>query len=180
METANSNRTAALEANPSVLADESERRWKEWRWWGAVAGLLTGLVDAAIMAALGVRFETNGHNVTLLVGAYFGLSFAALGFLLGTVATDRMVGQYRTVVVADKGQEVLQKMADQTAGYAFFPKSLKDIERMRELIRTFIKSQYSMAYRSTNRKTDGSWRNIKIVCKRKGVTLRYRNGYFAR
>lgn len=100
--------------------------------------------------------------------------------VLGTVATDRMIGTYRTVVVAEKGKDILQKMADQTAGYAFFPKSLKEIERMRELIRTFIKSQYSLAYRSTNRKTDGTWRNIRIACKRKGVTLRYRNGYFAR
>ncbi len=100
--------------------------------------------------------------------------------VLGTVATDRMVGLYRTVVVAQKGQDILQKMADQTAGYAFFPKSLKDVDRMRELIRSFVKSQYSMAYRSTNRKTDSTWRNIKIACKRKGVTLRYRNGYFAR
>ncbi len=100
--------------------------------------------------------------------------------VLGTVATDRMVGPYRTVVVADKGRDVLQKMADQTAGYAFFPKDLKGIERMRELIRSFIKSQYSLAYRSTNRKADGSWRNIRIACNRKGVTLRYRNGYFAK
>src|SRR6185437_15780311 len=29
------------------------------------------------------------HNVTLLVGAYFGLSFAVLGFLLGSVAAGR-------------------------------------------------------------------------------------------
>lgn len=100
--------------------------------------------------------------------------------VLGTVATDRMVGLYRTVTVAQKGQDVLQKMADQTAGYAFFPKSLKDVDRMRELIRSFVKSQYSMAYRSTNRKTDGSWRTIRITSKRKGTTLRYRNGYFAK
>jgi len=100
--------------------------------------------------------------------------------VLGTVATDRTFGPYRTVAIAQEGKDVLQKMADQTAGYAFFPKSLKDVDRMRELIRTFIKSQYSLAYRSTNRKTDGSWRNIRILCKRKGVTLRYKNGYFAK
>lgn len=67
----------------------SADRAAHWRWWGAVAGLLTGLFDALLMSALGVRFEVNGWDATLPVGVYFGLSFAALGFLLGTVAAGR-------------------------------------------------------------------------------------------
>lgn len=60
-----------------------------WRWWGAAAGLATGLFDAAGMAALGVSFEANGHDVTFLVGAYFGVSFAVLGYLLGFTVEAR-------------------------------------------------------------------------------------------
>jgi len=74
----------------SGLAEiQRDERSLHWRWWGAIAGLLTGLFDATLMAALGVHFEMNGRNVTLLVGAYFGLSFAVLGFLLGWVAAAR-------------------------------------------------------------------------------------------
>jgi VWFA-related protein len=100
--------------------------------------------------------------------------------VLGTIATQVRRIPYDQVVISDQGKDALQKMADQTGGYAFFPKSLKEMAQVQELIRSFVRSQYSLAYQSTNRKMDGSWRNIKIVCQRKGVTLRYRNGYYAR
>src|SRR5438128_822173 len=65
-----------------------DTRAGRWRWWGAVAGLLTGLFDAWLLASLGVGFAVNGHDATLLIGVYFGVSFAALGFLLGTEAAS--------------------------------------------------------------------------------------------
>lgn len=40
-------------------------------------------------------------------------------------------------------------------------------------------TQYHLAYTPTNDSTDGRWREIGIVCNRIGVTLRYRQGYFA-
>ncbi len=60
-----------------------------WRWWGAVLGLATGLFDAKVMELLGVHFALNGVDVMLWVGAYFGISFAVLGYLLGVVAAAR-------------------------------------------------------------------------------------------
>lgn len=101
--------------------------------------------------------------------------------VLGTVATDIRSAAYRKRAnMFPSGKEILQKMADRTAGYAFFPTNLKDAERVKELIRSFVRGQYSLAYRSTNRNMDGSWRTIRIACKRGGVALRYRNGYYAR
>lgn len=99
---------------------------------------------------------------------------------LGTVATQVTRFTDDKVVISDKGKEVLQKMADSTGGYAYFPKSLKEMANVQKLIRSFVRSQYSLAYQSTNRTVDGSWRNIKILCQRKGVTLHYRNGYYAK
>jgi signal transduction histidine kinase len=60
-----------------------------WRWWGAAAGIATGLFDTATMAALGVSFQMNQYDVTWFVGIYFGISFAVLGFLLGYTAEAR-------------------------------------------------------------------------------------------
>jgi two-component system sensor histidine kinase HydH len=60
-----------------------------WRWWGALAGIATGFFDALTMAYFGVSFQANGVDVTLAVGAYFGVSFAVLGFLLGYTAEAR-------------------------------------------------------------------------------------------
>lgn len=61
-----------------------DRRY--WQWWGAAIGLVTGVADAFLLAALGVDL---GTGETLAVGGYFGLSFAVLGFLLGRLAQAR-------------------------------------------------------------------------------------------
>jgi two-component system sensor histidine kinase HydH len=53
------------------------------QWWGALIGLLSAMADTAMLRMLGVTFAINGHDVTLLNAALFGVSFAILGFLLG-------------------------------------------------------------------------------------------------
>src|SRR5881296_2069019 len=59
------------------------------RWWGAAAGVVLAVVDTLTVSALGVRFEMNGHEVSPLVGVWFGSSFALLGFLAGYVVEGR-------------------------------------------------------------------------------------------
>jgi signal transduction histidine kinase len=58
-------------------------------WWGAAVGVLVALVDTATMAALGVSFQMNGRDVTLLVAAFFGSSLAISGYLVGHVVEGR-------------------------------------------------------------------------------------------
>ncbi|MCI0605518.1 VWA domain-containing protein [bacterium] len=104
--------------------------------------------------------------------------------VLGTVANAPVVGMRGKVknlpaIPMFRGREILQSLAEKTAGYAFFPKNLKESEKVSELLRSFVRSQYYLAYRSTNQKLDGSFRKIKIQCKRKGIHLRYRTGYYA-
>jgi signal transduction histidine kinase len=61
------------------------------RWWGLGLGLglAVAALDTASMAALGIRFDMNGRDVSWLVFVYFGSSFALLGFLLGWVREGR-------------------------------------------------------------------------------------------
>jgi VWFA-related protein len=100
--------------------------------------------------------------------------------VLGTVSYDYGYTWYGIKRNAHEGKQNMEMLANQTGGYAFFPENKKQIGQVQELIRSFVRSQYSIAYRSTNPTADGSWRQIKISCKRKGVDLRYREGYFAR
>ncbi len=72
-----------------VASREDRYDGARWRWWAALAGLLAGFADAFFLQALGIRFAVNDHDATLLIGAYFGLSFAALGYLLGALAAAR-------------------------------------------------------------------------------------------
>jgi signal transduction histidine kinase len=64
-------------------------RFAHARWWGAAAGVVLGLVDTGSMVALGVSFQMNGRDVTPLVAAFFGSSFALLGFLVGLAVEAR-------------------------------------------------------------------------------------------
>jgi signal transduction histidine kinase len=59
------------------------------QWWGALIGLLTSIGDTAMLRMLGTTFSINGRDVTLLTAAWFGLSFAILGFLLGGAIDGR-------------------------------------------------------------------------------------------
>lgn len=80
----------------------------------------------------------------------------------------------------EMGKQSLQMMADATAGYAFFPKNLKDLAQIMEKLRRVVPSQYDLGYTPLNPILDGSWRTIQILCNRKGVKLQYRLGYFAK
>jgi len=99
--------------------------------------------------------------------------------VLGTVAETHKMGFQKVSNVAELGRQNLVKIADATAGYAFFPKSLKEVGQVRELIRNFVRSQYSVSYKPNTPKKDGAYQTVTIHCKRKDVILRYRPGYVA-
>ena len=55
----------------------------------AGAGVALALVDTATLAAFGITFAMNGRDVTMLVAAFFGSSFALLGYLIGALIESR-------------------------------------------------------------------------------------------
>lgn len=59
------------------------------RWWGLAAGVVTGIVDTAALSLLGVTFAINGWDARPLIAAYFGASFAVLGYLLGALTESQ-------------------------------------------------------------------------------------------
>lgn len=79
-------------------------------------------------------------------------------------------------------QQILQRLATVTGGQAFFPTSVKDLDKMYERILREISARYSIGYLSTNSRLDGSWRDVKVRLLRPGlkdVKLRTRAGYYA-
>lgn len=153
----------------------------------------TALYDALIKV-IGQMNNETGRKVLLLCSdgndtistAKLNQALEALSkspdiavIVLGTVSY-KASKQYREAITDYvAGKDVLNKLADNSGGYAFFPETLKEVEKVRELLRQFLLSQYSLAYLPTNRNMDGSWRQIKITSRRKGVKLRYREGYYA-
>ena len=79
-------------------------------------------------------------------------------------------------------QTQLQRMATITGGQAFFPTSVKELEKIYEKIQREIAARYSLGYLSSDTRKDGAWRKVDIRLKRpelKGAKLRTRGGYFA-
>jgi Ca-activated chloride channel homolog len=79
----------------------------------------------------------------------------------------------------DRGDDVLQKIAEATGGRAFFPKSLDDMPSSFQAIQDELRSQYALVYKPADFKDDGSFRTIYLFCLDRRYTVRAMKGYFA-
>ena len=82
-------------------------------------------------------------------------------------------------LTAPKSDKLLKRLADETGGRAFFPFKAEDLSQSFQDIATELRSQYSLAYRSSNVNRDGTFRAIKIEPERKNVKVKSRKGYYA-
>ena len=82
----------------------------------------------------------------------------------------------------DRNPSVLRKIAQASGGHAYFPNSLKDLERVWRDIAGGIRSQYTIGYHSSNPNRDGMFRKVKITATRNGgrdLRVTTRDGYLA-
>lgn len=81
--------------------------------------------------------------------------------------------------ISIKGDKVLTRLAQETGGKVFFPFSATDLAQNFQEIARELRSQYSLAYVSTNTAHDGTFRNISIFPHEKDYHVRAKSGYFA-
>src|SRR4030095_11824705 len=62
---------------------------------------------------------------------------------------------------APKNDKLLKRLAEETGGRAFFPGKIDEMASNFQDISIELRNQYSLAYRSSNKRRDGSFRNIK-------------------
>ena len=79
----------------------------------------------------------------------------------------------------EAGDKVLEQLADETGGRAFFPYQVDDLAQSFLDIGDELRSQYSIAYVPVNKTPDGRFRSIRINVDRKGLIVRARRGYYA-
>lgn len=80
-------------------------------------------------------------------------------------------------------RKVLETVAAQTGGAAYFPRSLKDVDGVAAEVAADIRTQYTIAYRSTNPPSKGGYRQLHVDAKEKGFSrldVRTRSGYYPR
>ena len=152
------------------------------------AGGETSLYDAIGLYLDGAS-EQDGRKVMVLYtdggDTYSSLSFNTLMTLLkASDVTIYAIGALdQQPLAAQLTQRVLlEKIAEEAGGTAFFPAGVKDLNRIYEQVLGEIQAQYTIGYVSTNEKADGSWRKveIKITCPdSKDLRVRARKGYYA-
>lgn len=81
--------------------------------------------------------------------------------------------------IGTRGDSVLKYLAAETGGRAFFPFQASDLAESFQRIARELRSQYSLAYVSTDSAHDGSFRKISIKTDEKGLRVQAKTGYFA-
>ena len=81
--------------------------------------------------------------------------------------------------------DALKSVAAATGGRAFFPKRETDLKAAFAEIEQELRSQYLIAYSSSNKNRDGAYRQMRLELtspelKKEQLKLRYRPGYFAK
>jgi VWFA-related protein len=103
-----------------------------------------------------------------------GPTIYCVGLLFGS-DTDKSEARH--------ARRVLEALAEQTGGVAYFPKNLKEVNGIASEVAQDIRTQYTIAYRSTNPPGNGNggYRQIHVDAKAKGygkLQVRTRSGYY--
>ena len=82
-------------------------------------------------------------------------------------------------------RDTLRELAQRTGGRAFFPGKKFDLNAAFTEIEQELRTQYLLAYSSTNKKRDGAYRKITIEItnpdlKKEKLEIRHRPGYYAK
>jgi signal transduction histidine kinase len=76
----------STEAIPTIPPGD-DQTWHgiRLRTWGLAGGVLGGIFDTGLLSMLGVTFEISGWDARPFIAAYFGVSFAVLGYIFGAL-----------------------------------------------------------------------------------------------
>ena len=82
-------------------------------------------------------------------------------------------------------RDVLRDLAQRTGGRAFFPDKKFDLHAAFAEIEQELRTQYLLAYSSTNKKRDGAYRKISVEIinpelRKEKLEIRHRPGYYAK
>jgi Ca-activated chloride channel family protein len=80
-------------------------------------------------------------------------------------------------------RRVLETLAEQTGGAAYFPKSVNQVDAIAAEVAQDIRTQYTISYHSTKSPTLGGYREIHVEAKAKNMgrlSVRTRSGYYPR
>jgi VWFA-related protein len=106
-------------------------------------------------------------------------------YLIGLTSDLDPKGGFLLKSERQKAEDLLTKLATETAGQAFFPARLEDLSAVNDAIATDLRTVYSIGYYPKNEKKDGTFRKVDVhVFGKDGkddpaLVVRTRAGYIA-
>jgi VWFA-related protein len=149
----------------------------------------TAIWDAVGLTSTNVLANAAGHRRRAIILLTDGINTSSR--LSQKQAIDRVLGAEAVVYAIGIGSErdgldkiALKDVAQHTGGRAFFPDKKFDLDAAFAEIEKELRTQYLIAYSSTNKNRDGSYRMITIeltnpALKKEKLEIRHRPGYYA-
>ena len=150
----------------------------------------TAIWDAVALTSNNVLANTQGLRRRAIILFTDGLDTAsrlmkkeAVARTLAAEAVVYAIGIGNKYEGVDK--DALRELSQRTGGRAFFPDKKLDLNAVFAEIERELRTQYLIAYSSSNKKRDGAYRAITIeitnpALKKEKIEIRHRPGYYAK
>ncbi|HKX31981.1 MAG TPA: VWA domain-containing protein [Blastocatellia bacterium] len=104
----------------------------------------------------------------------------ALAAHIAVYAVDMSDASVYGTPLRDTGAEVLKSVSAKTGGRFFRTPGGSKLREAFASIVDELRNQYTLTYESSNERMDGRWRTVEVRVARPQLTVRSRQGYFAR
>jgi VWFA-related protein len=78
------------------------------------------------------------------------------------------------------GKKILERLSKETGGGYFEVTKKQTLGDIYDQVEQELRNQYSLGYTSDNQGGSGEFRKIAVTLKQKGLTVRSRDGYYAK
>jgi VWFA-related protein len=165
-----------IKTGPGLPATPAEGTTAIWDAVSLTAGQVLGATRDQRRRA--IILLTDGLDTTSRVKRS-----AAIDSVLGAESIVYAIGIGNKNEGVDRG--AIKELAERTGGRAFFPKKDEDLTAAFTEIEQELRTQYLIAYSSSNKKHDGTYRKITVEItspdlKKEKFVVRHRPGYFAK
>lgn len=181
----NFNEKASLGLPPSVPFTSNVSELEAAVLRSPTAGM-TALYDAIALALHHLAVSTRNKKALIVISdGGDDASYTNFRQVLNSARHGSAI--IYTIGIISKGQAdinpgVLRRLAHDTGGEAYFPKSAADLPAIYHRIAEDLRAQYTIGYVPGNRTHDGTYRTIRVTVQPKGhgkLEARTRKGYFA-
>jgi len=147
----------------------------------------TALYDALIAAAHHLKTSPLQKKILIVVtDGEDNVSSQSLHQTVELLQRENGPTVYAIGVLASdspkRARQALEAIAEGTGGIAFTPKTVDRVDQISATVAHDIRSQYTIAYKPSNRPSNGGYRRIRVEAKSRGhkeLTVRTRSGYYA-